>query len=57
MKLKATISIIVRVIGKHDVHDELHGQENIKGRERVSPIYTLFHTSRVIFNTTDLKGD
>ena len=25
MKLKATISIIVRVIGKNDVHIELHG--------------------------------
>ena len=25
MKLKATISIIVRVIGKNGVHDELHG--------------------------------
>ena len=44
MKLKATISIIVRVTGKHDVHDELHGQETIKETERVSPIYTLFHT-------------
>ena len=25
IKLKATISIIVRVIGKNNVHDELHG--------------------------------
>ena len=44
MKLKATTSIFVRVIGKNDVHDELHGQETIKGTERVSPIYSLFHT-------------
>ena len=34
-------------------------QEIIKGTERASPIYTysICNSSRVIFNTTDLKGD
>ena len=36
-----------------------HYQERIKGTEKASPQYTPYsigNSSRVIFNTTDLKG-
>ena len=35
-------------------------QERIKGKEKASPIHTLFHignSSRVVFKTIDPKGD